>query len=443
MAKASANEKASRPEWIKLYGGATLAGVALLAITYQFVDPAPPSALRFATGGPQGAYHAYGKRYREILARHGVELELVNSSGSVENLDLLSRGDSGVEVAFAQGGTGADAGDALVSLASLYYEPAWLFHRDSVTFATLGELAGRRVAVGPQGSGTRALALALMADNGIAPEQFALSDLGGADALSALQAGEIDAWFTVAGVNSELVRRAFAADGIRAYGVERAEAYARRHRYLSALVLPQGTLDLAANVPPRDLRLVSPTAALVIHEDLHSALQYLLLEAATEIHSPGGILEEPGSFPSPHLVDLPVSETARRYFDSGPPFLRRLLPFWAATLIDRLAVMLLPLIAFALPLFRFMPAVYRWRMRSRIYRWYRELRPLELQVRSGLDPAEAERMLDRLDTIEHALAGLSVPSAYAEEFYQLRLHIDLVRSEAMRVRARGNDEAGA
>lgn len=438
MATGDERDEAPRGDWIRLYGAAALAGIVILAITYQFVDPAPPTTLRMATGGPTGAYHAFGQRYREALARHGVAVELINTSGSIENLRLLADDASAVEVGFAQGGTGAAAANrGLVTLAGLYYEPAWLFLRDGLAVRTLADLRGRRVAIGPEGSGTRVLATILLAENGIEADAFDASALGGGTALAALRAGEIDAWFTVAGVRSELVRRAARAEGIRLYSFERAAAYARRHRYLSALVLPQGTLDLAANVPPRDVRLVSPAAALVAREDLHSALEYLLLEAATEIHAGGGILEAPGVFPGAHFTDLPVSGTARRFFDSGPPFLRRILPFWAATLIDRLAVMLLPLIAFVVPLFRFMPAIYRWRVRSRIYRWYRDLRPLEARVRAGLDTQQARRVLDRLDEIEHELAQTSVPLAYAEELYQLRLHIDLVRGEVLRTRGNG------
>lgn len=435
---ARADDRAARREMLRLYGAAALAGIAALAIAYQFVDPAPPSNLRLATGGPTGAYFAFGKQYRDVLARHGIEVEIVNTSGSIENLRLLRDPEAGVHAAFAQGGTaGAEARAAgLVSLASLYYEPAWLFYGDSLPLASLADLAGRRVAVGPEGSGARALALVLLAENGLDADDAALSPLGGADAFTALQTGEIDAWFTVAGVRSALVRSAAATEGVRIFDFARAEAYERRLRYLSALVLPRGALDLAANLPDRDVRLVSPTAALVARSDLHAALEYLLLEAASEIHSGGGILEEPEMFPGARFADLPLAEAARRYFRSGPPFLRRVLPFWAANTIDRLAVMLLPLLAVALPLFRFMPVLYEWRVRSRIYRWYRDLRPLERRLKEGLDPREAERALERLDGIERALAGLSVPLAYADALYQLRLHIDLVRGAIQRAAKR-------
>lgn len=443
-AKGGPPGKAPRWELARLYAAAALAALALLAVAYQFVDPAPPSTLRLATGGAGGAYRAFGERYREVLARHGVAVELVETTGSVENLRLLGDAASGVDAAFVQGGTAAGAArDGLVSLASLYYEPAWLFVRDSLPPGPLGGLAGRRAAVGPEGSGTRALALLLLAENGLDAGDLAISPLGGAAALAALRAGEIDVWFAVAGARSSLVRQAAAVDGIRLHGLARAAAYERRHRFLSALVLPRGAFDLEADLPPRDTPLVSPTAALVARDDLHAALEYLLLEAAAEIHSAGGILEEPGAFPGPRGVDLPLAEAARRYFESGPPFLRRALPFWAANVIDRLAVLLVPLIAFALPLFRLMPAVYHWRARSRIYRWYRELRPLEAHVGTGLAPGELDRALADLDRIRGEISRLSVPWAYADQLYQLRLHIDLVRAELLRAGRRAEEAGGA
>lgn len=418
---------------LRVYGTAALAAAVALLVTYQFVDPAPPKLIRIATGHADGAYHAFGVEYRGILARHGVELVLQNTSGSIENLSLLEPGEPGVEAAFVQGGTGDVArSGTLVSLASLYYEPVWVVFRKGLAIARLGDLAGRRVAVGPQGSGTRAIALELLADNGIGPTDLELSDLTGGEAVSAVEHGDLDVLFVVGAATSTNVRRAVLADGIELLSLARSEAYARRHRYLSEVVVPEGVIDLVRNVPDADVTLVSPAATLVVRDDLHPALIELLLEAADETHGPGGLLEAPGEFPSPSFVDLPLSPIAKRYFESGPPFLRRTLPFWAATLIDRLLVMLLPLLAFVVPLFRFMPIVYRWRARSRIFRWYKEIRPLEDRVRLGLAAEEVGEVLAYLEQIEAAVKQVTVPWSYVDELYQLRLHIDLVRGEIKR-----------
>jgi uncharacterized protein len=442
------DEGITRWELLRVYGTAVVVALVVLAATYQFVDPAPPRHIVMATGHPDGAYHAFGERYREVLGRQGIEVELRNTSGSIENIGLLEDPESGVSVGFVQGGTGRFAkGDSLRALGSLYYEPIWLVHRQFLPISRMDDLAGLRVAVGPEGSGTRAVALELLADNALAPPTVTISPETGSEAVAALEAGELDALFLVGGPASANVLAALRAQGLALLSFERAGAYVRHHRFLSQVSLPEGVLDIEANLPARDVTLISPAATLVVDEDVHKALIGLLLTAATEIHGGGGLLEEPGTFPSALFVDLPLSDTSKRYFKSGPPFLARVLPFWAATMIDRLAVMVVPLIAFMVPMFRFMPAVYRWRSRSRIYRWYKQLRPLEARVQGGIDGDEAKALLEDLDRIEAEARNVSVPWGYVDELYQLRTHINLVRNEVRRTRGgtrrRGDDSAGA
>ena len=431
-----AGDRDTRWEVLRVYGTAVAAALVVLMATYQFVDPAPPKRIIMVTGHPEGAYHAFGRRYAEVLERHGITVDLRSTSGSIENLELLEDPQSGVTVGFVQGGTGrfATAGN-LVSLASLYYEPIWIAYRRGIGLGVLTDLAGRRVAVGPEGSGTRAVALELLGDNGLLPDKVTLSPLTGAEAVAAVAEGALDALFMVGAPQSPNVLRVVRAPGLELLSFDRSQAYVRRHRFLSELLLPEGVLDIEANLPPDDIILLSPTATLVVREDTHKALIGLLLEAATEIHGPGGLLAAPGDFPSALYVDLPLSATAKRYLGSGPPFLRRTLPFWAATMIDRLAVMLVPLIAFAVPMFRFAPGVYRWRARSRIYRWYKELRPLEGRVMTGIGPEEVADLLAHLDRIESEARNISVPWGYVDELYQLRTHINLVRGEVTRAAA--------
>lgn len=441
-------EGITRWELLRVYGTAVVVALVVLGATYQFVDPAPPRHIVMATGHPDGAYHAFGERYREVLGRQGIEVELRNTSGSIENIGLLEDPESGVNVGFVQGGTGHFAeGDSLRALGSLYYEPVWLVYRRELSVVRLDDLAGMHIAVGPEGSGTRAVALELLADNALAAPVVELSPETGGEAVAALEAGELDALFLVGGPTSANVLAALRAEGLALLSFERAGAYVRHHRFLSQVGLPEGVIDLERNLPTRDVMLVSPAATLVVDEDVHKALIGLLLTAASQIHGGGGLLEEPGAFPSALFVDLPLSDTSKRYFKSGPPFLARVLPFWAATMIDRLAVMVVPLIAFMVPMFRFMPAVYRWRSRSRIYRWYKELRPLEALVQGGIDADEAKSLLEDLDRIEFEARNLSVPWGYVDELYQLRTHINLVRNEVRRTRGgsrrRADDSAGA
>jgi TRAP transporter TAXI family solute receptor len=415
-------------EYLWIFGPAVLLGLIALLITYQFVDPAPPDRITIATGGPQGAYYAFAQRYREILARDGVTLDVLETDGSVQNIALLESSDAGVDVAFVQGGTGGYArGDTLESLASLYYEPLWVFANESVSFAKPSDIVGKRMSIGPQGSGTRALVLELSRDAGIDESALVISDLTGKAAVDALRTGSLDMVMLVASPESELVQELLRTSGIGLLGFARADAYTRRLRYLSKLTLPEGAIDLSGNLPPNDVGLLAPTANLVAREDLHPALVDLLLQAADEVHGGGGLFEQPGAFPSPRFLVFPLGEEARRYFTSGPPFLRRTLPFWAATLIDRLTVMLLPLIAIIIPLVRIMPPLYKWRVRRRVYKWYKKLRKLEGEIQDGVHDDEVAKFHLELGRIDTDVRKVKIPWAYAEELYQLRLHIRYVR----------------
>ena len=415
-------------EYVWIYGPAVLlAGIALF-ITYQFVDPAPPTRITIATGGPNGAYYAFGQRYREILARDGVTLDVLKTNGSLENIALLESPDSGVDVAFVQGGTGEHArGNTIQSLASLYYEPLWAFVNETVPITHPSDIIGKRMSIGPEGSGTRALMLVLSRDAGIDDSDLVISDLQGEAAVDALRTGALDMMMLVASPASELVQELLRIDGVRLLSFARMDAYTRRHRYLSKLTLPEGALDLSKNLPSGDVALLAPTANLVVHENLHPALADLLLEAADEVHGGGGLFEQPGAFPSPRFLVFPLSDEARRYFKSGPPFLRRTLPFWAATLIDRLTLMLLPLIAIIIPLTRIMPPIYKWRVRRRVYKWYKELRKLEREIDEGVHGDDAAYYESDLGRIDSEVRKVKIPWAYAEELYQLRLHIRYVR----------------
>ncbi len=415
-------------EFLWIYGPAVLLGLIALFITYQFVDPAPPDRITIATGGPNGAYKAFAERYRDILARDGVTLEVLETKGSLENIALLESPESGVDVAFVQGGTGEHArGGTLRSLASVYYEPLWVFFKDATSLVRPVDILEKRLSIGPRGSGTRALVLELLADTGIDENILAIADLNGEAAVDALENGSLDIMLLVASPKSALVKRLLRIEGVHLLGLERMDAYTRRHRYLSKLTLPEGAVDLSENLPPDDVGLLAPTANLVAGENIHPALVDLLLLAASEVHGDGGLFEQPGAFPSPRFLVFPLNDDARRYFTSGPPFLRRTLPFWAATLIDRLTLMLLPLIAIIIPLMRIMPPIYKWRVRRRVYRWYKALRTLEREIQDGVHDDHVAKYHGALDRIDTEVKKVKIPWAYAEELYQLRLHTRYVR----------------
>ena len=400
--------------------------IAGFVFAYQFVGPAPPDRLVMATGSTTGAYYAFGEKYADRFRKEGIELVLKSTAGSVQNLDLLTNGESDVPVAFLQGGIGApDAHPEFKSLGSVYYEPLWVFVRGDNVPARLTSLAGKRIAIGAKGSGTRAIAHRLLAENGITGNSARLLDIGGPQAAQALKNNVVDAAVFVTSARSNTVRTLLSTPGIRIMSFERADAYIRLNRFLSKMILPKGAIDLARNLPAKDIVLLAPTATVVASPDLHPALVDLFLLVMRDAHRPGGLLEAPDEFPSPRYITYPLDPAARRFYDRGPPFLQRFLPFWAANLADRLKVMILPLLTLLYPLFKILPPAYSWRMRSKVNRWYKELEALDDRVRDGsVSRGDAHEQLDR---IEQSVENVSVPAAFAASAYTLRLHIDFLR----------------
>jgi TRAP transporter TAXI family solute receptor len=413
--------------------------VAAFWIALQFVEPAPPKKIVMTGGSEGGAYEGYAVRYKELLAGDGIELTLLPSAGSVENLKRLMDENSGVSIGFVQGGI-AKAGDddELMSLAGLYYEPLWVFYRGGAGLDHVSSLRGRRIAIGPEGSGTRPLALQVLKLAGMDARNTVLLDLEASRAAEALAQGRIDAAMIVADTSSPLVARLLHDRGVKLMSFAQAEALTRHLHFLSHVVLPEGGIDFAANIPARDVHLVAPTANLVVRDDIHPALITLLMQAATEIHGGAGLLRKAGEFPSDKGVDFAMSVDAERYLKSGPPFLQRHLPFWIAVFIDRMVVMLVPVLAILIPLVRFTPTVYAWRIKSRIYRWYGKLKVLEIDVQSAKSAAEVHALAERLDEIEQSVSRIPTPLAFSEYLYNLRSHIELVRSRLdKRARAAG------
>ena len=412
-----------------------LVGLPLLAlvaaafwIAYRFVKPAPPDTFVLATGREEGAYHAVGLRYQALLAREGIKVVLKSSAGSVENLKNLADEDSEVEVAFVQAGDGdADDYPGLVSLGSVYYEPAWIFYRGARLGDRLRQLSGKRIAIGAMGSGTRRLATQLLLVNEAWGPPTKIVDLGGDAAARALLHGEIDAAFLVGPPEVTYIRSLLLAPGIRLLSFHRTTAYTKVFPFLSSVTLAQGTIDLVHNVPPQDVALLAPTANIVAKESFHPALSDLLMEAMAQTHGGAGILHRAGDFPAGRSHDFPMSKEAQRFYKSGPPFLQRYLPFWAATLADRIIVMLVPLLAVLIPVLRFAPSLYAWRIRSRIYRWYGELKFLELELRETFDPSRIAEYRQRLDKIEEVAHTRPIPLAFTDQVYTLRHHIGMVR----------------
>ncbi|WP_210395996.1 TAXI family TRAP transporter solute-binding subunit [Motiliproteus sediminis] len=416
---------AHKESWM-VYGAGALIVIFGFVLAYQFVKPAPPDHIRIATGSAGNAYYQFATAYAEQLAQDRISLEVIETSGSLANLGLLNS--NKVEIAFVQGGLGdSDAFPGLLSLGSMYFEPLWVFVRSEQQTDRLTSLKGLRLAIGPQGSGTRAFALQLLKANGIEATNTPLFELSGQPAAKALLAGEIDALFAVTSPKSALIRQLLENDQVRPVSFSRAQAYARRFDFLSALELPEGSIDLERNIPRRAIKLVAPAATLVTNEEFHPALTSLLLQAAAKTHGGRTLFANRGEFPSPQYVDFPLNDDAERFYKRGTPFLQRYLPFWAANLIDRLIVMILPLVTLMIPLMKILPPTYRWRVRSRIYRWYDQLRDLDFRVSQAATREQSHQLVSELDEIEQDVMHVTVPKSYADAQYNLRLHIRLIR----------------
>jgi TRAP transporter TAXI family solute receptor len=410
------------------YGIAGALILVALVATVAWLGPLPPKVVVMSTGTAGGDYDLYAQRYQAILKRSGVQLRLLPSAGSVDNITRLNDPRSGVTVALVQGGLTSEAQSPdLESLGTVFYQPLWLFVRREVPVSRPDDLRGKRLAIGPEGSGTRVLAKQFLALNGIDESLLQLMPLAAAQAGEALLHGEIDAAAMVTAWDTSIVRRLLASADVNVVGAARADAYVALDPFLTKLVLPTGVGNLATNRPPSDVTLIAAKASLIVRKDLHPAIKYLLLEAATQVHSQGGLFRKAGEFPAPHPVDLPISRDARLYYKSGPPFLQRYLPYGLAVFASRLLFLLIPVIGIAYPLLRTAPALYSWSMRRRIFRLYGELKfiEVELEARRGLPAEDLSAQLQRL---EERANHLQVPFAFAHFLYQLRNHIALVRA---------------
>ncbi len=421
-------------ETVRFYSYGIFIVLLGFAITYQFVKPAPPSKLIIAAGSSGGAYLEFAKEYRTLLAEDGISLEILETSGSIENLALLA--DGKVDAALLQGGiANSSEYPSLLGLGSLYFEPLWVFIRQGFELKSLAQLSGRKVVLGSEGSGTRKVVLQLMQDNEIDLGSLNVVDLTGMPAVDALRQGLVDVLFLVAAVSSSTVQTLLNSDNLVPINFGRADAYARRHHFLSKVVLPQGVVNFKKNIPPQDLLLVAPAATMVVQESLHPALAGLLTQVIDQVHGKGSLLNtHRRQFPSTEYLDFPLSEDADRFYRLGVPFMQRYLPFWIAIQFDRLKLMLLPLLALLIPLIKILPLTYRWRIRSRIYRWYDTLQALDYEVRQDRTMSAVENFIVRINKIEEEVRQITVPLSYAAELYGLRIHIDMLRRQVREIK---------
>jgi TRAP-type uncharacterized transport system substrate-binding protein len=399
----------------------------LVGALFYFVAPPPPMYARMATGAPGGGYHAFAERLRAELEQQGFELELVQSQGSRDNLAKL--GDGSVELALIQSGQELTLDDEargkLAGLGVMYREPLWLFTTRKVKFERLADLMKLRLAIGSEDSGTQAVTAALFAANRIEPGAYPKQwqALGGSRAADALVKGELDAAFFVGPAENPLIQRLAAEPKLRLVSLRRTEAYLARLPYLSRLEVGEGMLDMARNTPERDIVTLGPVATLVAGESFHPSLTPLILEAAKTVLKNGSLLDPAGSYPVRPPLSLQTLSEADYYYDKGLPILQRYLPFRIASLADRYIILAIPLLVLLFPLFKAIGPIYQWRIRARIYRWYKHLREIDQQLYKGKLNGDIGAEIERLEKLEDELARVEVPLSYSSELYELHMHL--------------------
>ena len=420
---------------------AVLFTIALVAVVLVFTRPLPPRTVVMAPGPEDSIFELIGQRYAEIFARNGVKLVLTKTNGSVDNIALLNDPNSGVSVTVAESGiTNQTESPHLNSLGTLFYEPFWFFSSIG-PINSPRDIENKRVGLGNPGSATYEIGRNILTVLGLNLHRIQLRELNVADSGEALLNDKLDFVGMSQPFRSETVQRLLRDPRIEPISWARADAHVALRPYLSKLILPRGVADLAKDLPRHDVILVASKASLVVRDDLHPALQHLLLEAAEEVHSIPGVFHKAGEFPAAEPIDLPLSPIARDYYRNGEPFLQRYLPFWLAVLVTRLLVLLIPILGVAYPLFRLAPAIYGWSMRRRILRLYGELKFIEAELELG-SAVDSARVSEQLDHLEHRADRMRVSTAFNQMLYTLKQHIGLVRQKIVSARPQATPESG-
>ncbi len=393
-------------------------------ITSQFIQPSPKKEITIATGSKTGNYYKTALEYKELLEKENVKVNIINSAGSVENIELLKQNKA--DIAFVQNGTVTNENAPNIkSLASIYYEPLWVFYKnDGFSIDYLIQLITKKISVEKNGSGTRDLALQLLADNGIDETNSTILDYSSEDAKNALLKGEIDAMFIVSSHKSDIIKELLENPSINLFSFKRARAYSRKYPYLEALTLYEGTLDLYKNLPDESKNLLATTANLVVKKDFSEELKRLVLKKVVEVHNKKDLFAKAGQFPNSVNMRLELDEEAEKYFKYGDTWLEKIFPYWIASNIDRLKLLIIPLLTLLFPLFKGVFPLYNWTMRSKIYRWYDEVRDIDEEI-NKLDLEKLKDELKKLETLREEISKeTKVPLSFMGEYYNLQLHLD-------------------
>jgi TRAP transporter TAXI family solute receptor len=401
----------------------------------RYISPTPPKSFSFTAGASDGAYYKYAMRYKTILAKDGITLDVRESKGSVENIQRLEDKKSNVLAGFVQGGLGvisqshdpdAENFDALQALGSVAFEPVWIFTKNPA-ITDLAQLKGQRIAIGAEGSGSRKVALDLLVASGLNASTELWLPMNANTAITALQNKQIDAIIAVVSLESESVQALLKLPGIHIVNLTHAGALARLFPYLQTISIPRGVLNLKADIPAKDITLLSTSANLVVSDNLHPALAYLLLDAAAQVHASGGALNSPGDFPHMKGSDYPVADEAKRYFTSGKPFLQRYMPFWMANFVQRWLLILIPLIAIIVPVVKLFPELQKFQQERKLFKLYAQLNLIEMDLKAS---TATETLSARIEALTATIHKTKFANVFADRVYTLREHVAFVQEIA-------------
>jgi len=404
---------------------AFVVGASLIALEY--LVPSPPLRITIATGRKGTTFDYFGEKYRVRFARAGIELDVRETAGALENLRLLRDSNSNVQAAFLTGGiSNSTQAPDLRSMGLIFNVPFWVFYSAGQPLESLTQLKGRRIAVGPEGSGARYVAERVLSRANIDTKTATLLPLAGDSAVEALNKGAADAVLLVGGSDAPSVESLLNNSNVRLMNFSSADAFTRVFPDLVQLVLPKGVVRLDPLIPTDDITLVGTTAKVLIRDDLHPAIVQLLAQTLKEEHSGPGLFQRSGEFPSINDPEYAVSPVAIEFYKNGPSLLLRYLPLSMTAYVQRLIAFLVATLAIFFPVFGFAPRLYGWFVRQRFRQLYRQLRVIESSLRAGLTPSEAETLQAELANIERAT--MTVPMRHSDLYFMLRYHLDQARS---------------
>ncbi len=412
--------------FFKIYLPIILFGLLLFYVTSKFIEPAPKKELTIAAGSKNGTYFKIAQKYKKLLEKENVTVHILETKGSLHNTQLLQ--EKKADIGFVQSGILNESNNKNIqSLASIYYEPLWIFYKnEGYQINYIIELIGKKIAIGSTGSGTFDLSTKILNDNGINSSNSEFLTYNSSKAKEALTNGDIDVLLTVISPDSNIVQELLEDPKINVLSIQRAQAYSRKYAYLNTLNLYEGTMDLYRNIPNNNMNLLAATANLVTTQGVPHELIRLLLKKVKEVHKHKSLFAQENQFPNTLNLDTEINKEALKYLRNGDSWLESIFPYWIASNMDRLKILLIPLLTLMFPLFKGVAPLYRWTMRSKIYKWYKTINEIDKKLK-GLNNSELKIELENLETLQTSIQEhTNVPMSFMGEYYNLLMHIELI-----------------